>query len=124
REVLEGESDGGTGGGGDVPPVVSKTLTTDVDALNGTSGDDVFIGTIAAESTSNTSTYTTGDFINGGEGDDRLNLNVTSGNASNALVNLESVETVSIQAAATPINSINASGWKGVNVIESYLSTA
>lgn len=88
------------------------TLTTGVDNLVGTSGNDTIIGGVG--SAGGASTLGSADVINGGAGTDTLKV-TTEGTAGAAVTpSLTSVENVTVQAlatgGATVVNMVNATG--------------
>jgi len=98
------------------------TLTNATDALTGTTGGDTFT---AAYTAASGMTYQSGDSVDGGAGDDTLNITVgTTGTAQAAsLTNVEAVKgtfsaagTVSL-LGATGVTSVNASGSTAAAVI-------
>lgn len=83
------------------------TLTTSIEALTGTAGNDTFIAT--------NTTLNTGDNINGGAGNDTLD--VTIGTPATPIVTLNSVENVKLTAGVTNNGSLNAGNWTGVQKV-------
>jgi len=94
-------------------PVAGQTftLTSGVDALTGTSGNDTFVGADVATDTADTAV--TGDTIDGGAGTDTFRFIGADNDA--AIVTLTNVETVEITAAAA--TALNALNWTGVSTI-------
>lgn len=76
------------------PPVVNFSLGTAIDSLTGSAGDDTFTARVI--NTSNT--FQSGDVVNGGAGNDRINIDM--GNSQGFAVTAEttSIETVQIRA--------------------------
>src|SRR5690606_19291866 len=74
------------------PPTIS-VLTTAVDNIAGTEGADQINGVIAGATTG---TFNTGDTINGGAGEDTLNLIVTTGTTITP-ASITNVETIAVQ---------------------------
>lgn len=98
--INDGSVQGGTG--------QIFTLTTNTDAIAGTSGNDTFVATNA--------TLTTADNINGGAGTDTLDVTIAA--AANPLVTLSSVENVKLTSAvATLAGPLNATNWTGVEKV-------
>jgi hypothetical protein len=98
------------------------TLTNGTDVLTGTTGGDTFT---ASYTTASGMTYQSGDSVDGGAGDDALNITVgTTGTAQAAsITNVEAVKgtfsaagTVSL-LGATGITSVNASGSTAAAII-------
>ena len=101
---------------GAVNPPPTFTLTSDIDTLLGTTGNDIFKGTINGDD----STAQAGDFVDGSTGTDKLELTVVDdeGDAVLELVNLEQVFIRDLDGA-----DIDASLWAGVKEIWSNKST-
>jgi|TARA_R100000935_G_scaffold6374_1_gene13928 hypothetical protein len=84
------------------------TLTTGVDNVVGTTGDDTITGVAANVAAGGT--FNTGDSVNGGTGNDTLNLISTTGGTFTP-ASLTSVETVRVQdLSGTTFNMSNATG--------------
>ena len=98
------------------------TLTTSVDLLSGGAGADTFYGSIIDDLGTGT-TLNPGDNINGGGGDDVLNLTI-SGNptASTFLVQTSAVEVINVGnfdtdvATDATMNMASATGVTSVNI--------
>lgn len=102
--------------GGTTNPGQTFTLTTGLDNVAGTVGNDVFQGSINTPNIlGETSTLNSGDIIKGGTGVDTLNVSVING-AAPPVVQMDSVEVVNIRniAAAVPLS---AAAWTGVQQI-------
>lgn len=102
--------------GGTTNPGQTFTLTTGLDNVAGTVGNDVFQGSINSPNIlGETSTLNSGDIIKGGTGVDTLNVSVINGAAA-PVVQMDSVEVVNIRniAAAVPLS---AAAWTGVQQI-------
>ena len=83
-------------------------LTTGVDNVVGTTGDDTITGVAANVAAGGT--FNTGDSVNGGTGNDTLNLISTTGGTFTP-ASLTSVETVRVQdLSGTTFNMSNATG--------------
>lgn len=95
------------------------TLTTNIDTLTGTSGDDTFIGVQNAV-TEATQTYQTGDTLDGGTGTDTLRLTVTD-NTTSPLVTTTSIENFEVQT--TVAETVNAANWAAPKLIINKQST-
>ena len=92
------------------------TLTTGLDNVAGTVGNDVFQGSINAPNIlSETSTLNSGDIIKGGTGTDTLNVSVI-GAAAPAVVQMDSVEVVNIRNIGNWA-PLSAAAWTGVQQI-------
>ena len=85
-------------------------LTTDIDDLAGTGMDDTFKGVIS--NVVDTATLTSGDKIDGGEGQDTLSL-TGNGDASSIATTLTSIETVQLRDASVA-TTLDAEAWSGV----------
>lgn len=81
-----------------------STLTTKQDTLIGTDKDDIIDGLLSAQG----STYTAGDTIDGGAGNDTFKLQIT-GQGSDVSAPIKNVETVEILGAANV--ALNAFNW-------------
>lgn len=83
-------------------PGVTKALTTGVDVLDGTSGNDTFVGYINTTAASTDSTFTAADFIDGKAGTDTLTLTV-AGNGVGTLpvATIQNVEKFHIRDLST-----------------------
>ncbi len=98
----------------DTNPGETFTLTTGIDVVNGTSGDDTVLGDFTA-----TATLNAGDQINGGAGSDTLKMYGTFATA-NMPVSIQNVETLAF-ASPNDVN-INLTGWtKATTGIESVV---
>lgn len=87
------------------------TLTTNIDTITGTAGNDTIIGGVGAAG--GNSTLGSADVINGGAGTDTLKLTTEGAVAVVATPNITSVEKVEVQAlgtAGTTVNLVNATG--------------
>lgn len=95
-------------------------LTTGVDALNGTGGNDLFI---AAQNgaTEATQSYQTGDSINGGAGTDTLQLTITDATTA-PLVTTSGIENIQVQT--TVAETVNAANWASPSALINKQSTA
>lgn len=114
--IADGITDtGGTGGApGDSTTFV---LTTGMDVLNGTSGDDTF----TADNTGAAATLNAGDSINGGAGTDTLKVYVKATDSVSALVipTLNSIEKLYINnGVLTSGTTFNVSTITGLTSIE------
>ncbi|MCH2394773.1 beta strand repeat-containing protein [Oceanibaculum sp.] len=94
-------------------PGQTYTLTTNIDALTGSSGDDTFVGAQNG-ATEGAQSYQTGDSLNGGAGTDRFNLTITDATTA-PLATLNSIEQVYVQT--TVAETLNAASWSGVEQI-------
>ena len=82
-------------------PVTSFTLSTSTDALTGSAGDDTFTSRII--NTSNT--FQSGDVVNGGAGDDRINMDMGSSQGFAVTGETTSIETIQIRAQSRSSDS-------------------
>lgn len=98
--INDGSVQGGTG--------QTFTLTSSLDILNGTAGDDTLIGT--------DTTFTSGDQLKGGAGTDTLRLFLAGANT--ALVTSSEIEVLSVQDRAAG-NSVTLANFTGLTTIES-----
>ncbi|SFD85191.1 DUF4214 domain-containing protein [Massilia yuzhufengensis] len=88
-------------------------LTTGVDTLTGTAGNDTFNGLIDATSaTSPATTLTALDSINGGTGADTLAITALTAMTAAPSISVSNVEVVTVRAASTVTADISA--WTGV----------
>ncbi|WP_288381749.1 DUF4214 domain-containing protein [uncultured Massilia sp.] len=85
-----------------------QALTTGLDTLTGTSGNDVFTGMINGADT----TLTALDSINGGGGMDTLQINALTAVAGIPSISVSGIEVVNVRAASTVTADI--SSWTGV----------
>lgn len=85
-------------------------LTPGVDVLKGAAADDVIFG--------NSDTYTAGDQIDGGTGQDTLNLSFASGTVAES-VTVKNVETVNVTTTAGDDGAVDLvmTNYEGVNQI-------
>lgn len=90
------------------------TLTTSVETLTGTSGNDTFNAIVDTTGATVLSTLNSGDNINGGAGTDKLNVTYT-GTTGNPVVDLTSVEQVYLRPLVNSTQS--AATWTGVEQI-------
>lgn len=95
-------------------------LTTGIDTLTGTAGNDTFV---AAQNgaTESVQSFQTGDSINGGAGTDTLKLTITDATTA-PLVTTTSVENFEIQTTAT--ETVSAANWASPALITNKQSTA
>lgn len=97
------------------------TLTTNVDGVSGTAGDDTISGLIGTSGT-----FTVGDDINGNAGTDTLNLIDASGTAG-GFVSIDGVEVINVRtlvAAGVDTTELNAADWSGVASLTNASSIA
>jgi len=95
-------------------------LTTGVDALTGTSGNDTF----AAGDIAGAAVWTTGDSINGGAGTgDVFNVISNAAITSPTAATVTGVETANLVSGTTG-TSINTSGWTGLTALNVSAPTA
>ena len=96
-DEIEGEDSGDT-----------FTLTTALDNVTGTSGNDLIAGNVTAAATTS---FQTGDIIDGADGDDTLRIATdTAGTVLPSISNVENVEFTNV--AALTLNLLNSSGVK------------
>ncbi|WPZ23645.1 DUF4214 domain-containing protein (plasmid) [Sulfitobacter faviae] len=95
------------------------TLTTEIDALTGSTADDTFTG-VAGNILNGT--FNTGDSINGGTGNDTLNIIATQGGTVTP-ASMTGVENISVQDLSGGLN-INLANATGVESVASKNSTA
>jgi len=101
-----------------VPAGSTFTLTTGVDAVSGSAGNDTISGLIGASGT-----YTVGDNISGGSGTDTANL-IDAGSATSApFVSMSGVEIVNVRMLSAGTTIINANSWEGVATLTNASST-
>ncbi|MBL0721966.1 MAG: DUF4214 domain-containing protein [Sulfurovum sp.] len=95
-----------------------STLTTKQDTFIGTDKDDVIDGLLSASG----STYTAGDTIDGGEGDDIFKLNIVGGSDISAPI--KNVETIEISGTAIlPLNAFNWSDTEHYSFVGNMAQT-
>jgi len=101
-DEIEGEDSGDT-----------FTLTTALDNVTGTSGNDLIAGNVTAAATTS---FQTGDIIDGADGDDTLRIATdTAGTVLPSISNVENVEFTNV--AALTLNLLNSSGVKNFMLI-------
>lgn len=88
------------------------TLTTGIDTIVGTAGNDTITALLDVAATS---TLTALDSINGGQGSDVLNLNALTAVISLPAATVSAVETLNIRAADDFVGSV--SGWTGLTAV-------
>jgi Ca2+-binding RTX toxin-like protein len=93
------------------------TLTTGTDNFLGTAGNDTF----NASANNGNQTFTSGDVIDGGAGDDVLNVEIAGGNIYQA-ASLKNVE--AIEAAFTSAGTLSLLGSTGVTKVTAYGDSA
>ena len=99
-------------------PVSNFTLTTGVDLRTAGSGDDTY----TSVNTSTSQTLNAGDNVNGGAGNDTLNITSTSALAAGTGVTSSGFETVSITATGGAF-SLDATSMSGITSITNSGST-
>ena len=99
-------------------PVAAYTLLTGVDLKTTAAGDDVF----TSVNTSTSQTLNAGDNINGGAGNDTLNITSTSALAAGTGVTSTGIESVSI-TATTGAFSLDATTMSGITTVTNSGST-
>lgn len=94
-------------------PGSTYALTTAVDVLTGTANNDTFIGTINVDPTK--TTLNLGDNLDGGIGNDSLNIVANAGSA-NALagVTIRNIENININGTAGTFVGVDLNGVSGV----------
>lgn len=102
------------------------SLTTGVDNITGTNGNDTINGYINSTAASTDSTLTAADTVNGGQGSDTFNI-TTVGNVAiadaTAGAQVSNIETVNIRAVGTGGVTLSAANVAGATTINSKLST-
>lgn len=96
-----------------VNPPKSFTLTTGTDTLTGSAGSDVFN---AIEATGAAATFTVGDNIDGGLGNDTLNITQTGAITVPLSVSVKNVETANL-VSGTTATSVNTTTWTGLTTL-------
>jgi hypothetical protein len=102
------------------------TLTTGIDAgtaFSGTSGNDLFIGTVT-DAPAATDTFSAADTLNGGAGTDTLNIVVSGTNNANTVpaATVTSIENINVRALLTTvgtITSVTAGNFAGATAFNS-----
>ncbi|WP_027996328.1 hypothetical protein [Simplicispira psychrophila] len=101
------------------------TLTTGIDNLTGTAGNDTFVG-VADATTATLNTLSAGDSVNGGAGIDTLKVivaNTVGANTPLAGVTLSNIEKITVQNVAVGASTINMQPIAGVTTVGSLNST-
>ncbi|MBZ9540451.1 hypothetical protein KGQ90_16150 [Modicisalibacter tunisiensis] len=96
-------------------PIIGNAteLTTDVDTLTGTAGSDTFSGVSSALSSART--LNAGDSIDGGDGNDTLNVTLDSGfGGFSGDGGVQNVESVAVSNDGSIARTFNATGVDGV----------
>lgn len=93
------------------PPVTIQPLTTSIDTVNGTAGND----TINAPVASGSDTFSALDIVDGGAGTDTFNL-ITTGAISAAGATVSNVEIANVISSAA-ITAADVSGWTGLQTL-------
>jgi len=101
-------------------PVTGKTftLTTGVDAITGTSADDVINGGLVDMTTAANTTYTSSDEVSGGAGNDTLKLTLSGTDASTDVPTAVVVGTITGVETVRLTSTANASGFADTNAID------
>lgn len=99
-----------------IPLALTGSLTTGADTLTGTSAIDVFNAVEVAGSSGPANTLSVGDSINGGAGNDTLNITQTGAFAQPLNTTISNVETVNL-ISGTSGSTINTTGWTGVTAL-------
>lgn len=120
--VLQQADEVTIGEGGEVVSVPGKTfmLTTNVDNITGTSGNDTINGVV--DTTANGGTLGVADVIDGGAGVDTMNLTVTD-NTKWAQATIQNVEKFFFRDLSTGSNPMNVSNISGATEMWSSKST-
>ncbi len=106
--TTSGAGTGSTGGGSTGGTGQTSVLTTSIDAVTGTSGDDTFLGLYNVNGS--TSTFGSADVINGGAGTDTLSVVVENASAaatfpSATVSNIENVDVRNVSGQALTIDT-------------------
>ncbi|WP_374607449.1 beta strand repeat-containing protein [Diaphorobacter nitroreducens] len=109
--VKFGAAEGRTAPGTSVSNGQTFTLTTGADNFTGTAGNDTF--TAAQVATGDT--WTVGDVLDGGAGNDTLNVTETTLIATPTAATVKNIETANLISGATV--SVDASGWTGLTAL-------
>jgi Ca2+-binding RTX toxin-like protein len=117
-----GSTGGGSSGGGSTGGTTGQTynLTTDINNVSGTAGNDIFNASNTTATAAN-ATFTTPDSIDGGAGNDLLNITGSAAGWTAALSNVKNVETVNV--FDTTGGTLSLAGSSGVTNIVSNGST-
>ena len=99
---------------GDAASGSSYTLTTAVDSVVGSAGNDTIVGTLLASG----STFTVADTISGGNGTDTVTISSSGTSNSISAVTITEVETLKVIDAATTKTTIDALSFSGLNTLK------
>jgi len=124
-DATDVSSNAGSTGGGSTGGTSNFTLTTNADAITGTSNDDVFNALVGTNSVNGNSQDTAQSFdaVAGGDGNDTINISSNTANA-NIGITLGSVETINfttyksggvVVGSAGNINLANTTGTTTLN---------
>ena len=103
------------------------TLTTAIDTVVGTAGNDTIVGVINAVAAPITTTANAGDSVDGGAGVDTFRVIDTVGGATQlAGVTVKNVENLSVQltANATAVYNVDGVGYNTVTALNTLSTTA
>ncbi|MBC2704943.1 hypothetical protein [Desulfobacula sp.] len=100
---------------GSVNPGETFVLTTDLDVLVGTDGDDTFNAVLNDDEYIIQSTFNSGDSVDGGNGDDTLILTATDDESEDNVVYLDNIENVVVRNLADTRLFLEAGEWSGVD---------
>lgn len=92
------------------------TLTTGVDQIVGTDGNDTLNGVIDERSLPSTTTLSAGDRLDGGAGFDTLNIRVLSNLSSSPALTVNNIERVTVQASG--MLSLDTTSWRDLARLE------
>lgn len=95
------------------------TLTTTIDNVQGTTGNDIIIG----DNTGTVATVTAADVVNGGNGTDTFNYYVATAGGAIVLPNLSAVENINLIGTTTAAVTANTSAITGVQNLNLKNST-
>jgi hypothetical protein len=103
---VDAQNDANAGASGD-----NFVFTDGIDDLLGTSGADTFIATLTS---SDNTTFNTGDAANGGLGDDLLRIIASDDSYEDNIVTLSNIERVIVQNSSNEGLDLDATSWTGV----------
>ena len=92
---------------------LTYTLTTGLDDVVGTANNDTIKATVGDDADS--TTFNSGDYIDGGAGDDTLVITAIGDDMDGAMVEMDNVENVTVRNYSDSTLDLNAAMWSGVD---------